>query len=203
MAKPGSWSRDASRFRTANRRGRLGPAMWSMWRPKSRTSSRLSATAASRCSASTSRKSSSPTGLSRPAGLGLLPEQQHAPQADRAHEDAPVGEGREAVLADEVEGVAHHDEGEDEGRGEANAHGDAELARDEVAALVEIVAEGPGHQRDGDEEAELGGRALVGAQQQRADDRGARTRHAGDQRQHLEQADIEAEERGILVDRAV
>ena len=37
-----------------------------------------------------------------------LPEQQHAPQADRAHEDAPIGEGREAVAVDEVERVLRY-----------------------------------------------------------------------------------------------
>ena len=46
------------------------------------------------------------------------------------------------------------------------ADGEAELGRDKLAVLVEIVAESAGHQRDGDEEAELGGRALVGAEQQ-------------------------------------
>ena len=40
-------------------------------------------------------------------------------------------------------------------------------------------------------------------EQQRADDGRARARDAGHQRQHLEQPDIEAEQRRILVDRGI
>ncbi len=55
---------------------------------------------------------------------------------------------------------------------------------DDVDVLVEVVDERPEHGRHGEEERELRRRALVGAEQQRADDGRARARHARDHRQH-------------------
>ena len=71
---------------------------------------------------------------------------------------------------------------------------------DRVDVLVEVVGEGAGHGGHGQEERIFRRRALVGAEQQRADDGRAGARHAGDQRQALEEADAEAEAERIVHD---
>ena len=94
-------------------------------------------------------------------------------EAREADGDAPVCKGREAVFADEAEQVAHHKCPDDEGGGKADGNVERDGAVDEVAALVEVVAEGAHHDGQGDEEGELGGRALAGAEQHAAHHGGA------------------------------
>ena len=64
-----------------------------------------------------------------------------------------------------------------------------------VAVLEQVEGEGADHGRHGEEEGEFRRRALVDAQQQRADDGRAGARRAGDQRQALEQPDLQVEPR--------
>src|SRR5688572_32729285 len=77
-------------------------------------------------------------------------EQQHAPQADRAHEYAPIGEDGKAVPRDVVEHVADDEPGGDERGGKTERHRDPQLRSDKLAVLVKIVDEGAAH--DGERE---------------------------------------------------
>ena len=121
---------------------------------------------------------------------GYFPERQRD-QPERADDDAPPGEQREAVALHVAEERLHHDPGADERHREADRDQDR-IARAHLAVgLVEIVGEGAGHGRHGEPERELGGRAPVGAEQHGADDGRARARHAGDHREALHEADHE------------
>ena len=57
--------------------------------------------------------------------------------------------------------------------------------------LEQIVRERRGHRRHREKERELGGRRPIETHGHAADDRRAGPRHAGDERQHLAQADAE------------
>src|SRR5690606_20634487 len=70
--------------------------------------------------------------------------------------------------------------------------------RQDVTVLVEIVDEGAGHGGHGQEERELGRRTLVGPEKQRADDRRARARSAGNHSKALEKADPEIDRKRKL-----
>ena len=75
-------------------------------------------------------------------------------------------------------------------RGDERRHeADGDLGRPVGGQLVpdleQVVDEGAGHGRHGQEEGKLGRDGTVQAQQHAADDGGARTRHAGHERQHL------------------
>ena len=124
---------------------------------------------------------------------GALTPDVERRQADRADDQPPPGEQRKTVSRDVVEQIANDDHRHDKGSDEADADDRQVGCRQDIAVLVEVVGECAGHGRHGEEEGELRRRALVGAHQQRADDCRARARSARNERQALEQPDLQAE----------
>src|SRR5690606_9397153 len=122
------------------------PRAWPIWassRPGSRRSRRsiCGAIAAADSSRNGRRTPWSP---SRPDRSGVQP---HPQQAHGPDHDAPGGERREAVAADEIDQEADDEQAADEGHHKADGDDAGDLAGDHLAALPEVEHEGPDHGR--------------------------------------------------------
>ena len=74
------------------------------------------------------------------------------------------GKDGKAALRDEIEEAADHDQGRDEGADEADDDQRGVVDRQGLVAPEQIIGEGAGHGRHGEEEREFGRGALAGAQ---------------------------------------
>src|ERR1700679_2844287 len=105
--------------------------------------------------------------------------------------DAVPAERLQAITPDEADQPAHHEQRHDERHDEADRDLVEIAGRQRGAVFVELEHGGAEHRRHREIEREGGCRLALDAEQLAAENGGARTRHAGDDREHLAEADLQ------------